>query len=121
MKSKKTSSNKPGWNSYNKANSHSNSIPPKENTLVSHSSRETTTDVSMFVDLPLTNIPSNPVNRGALQALPPIFQSLSSSQPSAVLQFAEVNVSAVRQPVGTNIFVSQGQGMDNSTEPMLET
>lgn len=106
MKSKKTSSNKPGWNSYNKVNSHPNSILPKKNTLVSHSSRKTTTDVSMFVDLPLTNIPSNPVNREASQALPPISQSLSSSQSSAVLQFVEVNVSAVRQPVETNIFVS---------------
>ena len=81
MKSKKTSSNK------------------------LHSLRETATDVSIFVDPPLTKIPLNLVNRGALQALPLTSQFLSSSQLPAVLQSVGVNVSAARQLAETNVFV----------------
>ena len=121
MKSKKISSNKPGWNLYNKTDSHSNPIPLKENTLVSHSLRETATDIFMSIDLFLTDIPLNPVNRKVLQALLPISQSLPFSQHSVVSQLARVNVFVARQLTETNMFVPQGQGIDDSIEPILET
>lgn len=73
--------------------------------MVSHSLRETATDISISIDLLLTNIPLNPVNRRVLQALLSIFQPLSFSQYPVVSQLARVNVSVARQPTKTNMFV----------------
>ena len=66
MKSKKLSSNKTGWNSYNKNIGHSNPIPLKENSSVSQRTREIVSDISISVDLLAMNTFTNSVNSGAL-------------------------------------------------------
>ena len=50
----------------------------------------------------------------------PTSQLFSFSQSPGVMQPTGVDMSAARQPVETNISMSQDQDMDNSTKPMLE-
>ena len=100
MKSKKPNSNKTGWNPYNKNIGHSNPTSSKENPSVSQRTRETTSDVSMSVDSPAMNVPTNPVNSGTLQV------SSLSPQPLTATQPAGVNVSAARLPAGSNVPIS---------------
>jgi len=70
MKSKKTSYHKVP-NPYDKLNK--NPISLRENPSVSQRMRETTSDVSISVDPPAMNIPTNPVNSKILQyLLPPL-------------------------------------------------
>lgn len=80
MKSKKSNSNKTGWNPYDKNIGHSNPIPQKDNPSVSRSTRESVSDSSMAVNSPAMNTSTNPVNSGALRVSPP---SPSSSSPAA--------------------------------------
>ena len=120
MKSKKLNSNKTGWNPYDKNISHSNSISSKENPSVFQRMRETTSDISMFVDPPTTNILTNLVSNGTSYVFPPSLSS-PSPQPLAVMQSARVNVSIARLLAGSNMSISQGQDMAISTEPNVNS
>jgi len=68
MKSKKISHHKVP-NPYDKLNE--NPISLRENFPVSQRMRDTTSDVSISVDPPAMNIPTNPVNSKVLQVSPP--------------------------------------------------
>jgi len=75
MKFKKTNPNKPSQNPYDKTGSFTisslpSSLPPKENSLVSQSRRETIPDNSMSMGPPVINNSSNSVDSGALQVSP---------------------------------------------------
>ena len=107
MKSKKPNSNKTGWNPYNKNIGHSNPTSSKENPSVSQRTRETASNISMSVDSPAMNIPTNPVNSGALRVSSPSLSS-PSPQPPATMQPAGVDVSVARQPAGSNVPTPQG-------------
>jgi len=103
MKSKKSNPTKLSWVPY------PNPIPPKENSSVSQSIRETVSDIFLSVDPPAMNIPTNHVNSGASQVSPP---SLSSPSPQPP---------ATMQPAGFNVPTSQGQGMANSAKSNLNS
>ena len=94
MKSKKLSSNKTSWNSYDKNIGYSSPILPKENSSVSQSIRETVSNTSIAVDSPAMVTSTNSANSRTLQVFS--FSLFSfSSQPFTVMQSEEVNVSAV--------------------------
>jgi len=111
MKSKKLTKQAVSWAPYPNT---LKEISPKENSSVSvsHSTRETTFNVFVFVDF-LTTPTRNPNNSGTSQASSP--SQLFPSQPSTVSQPAD------RQPTKTNMSVPQDQDTLNNTEPMLES
>jgi len=117
MKSKKLTKQAVSWTSYPNTLKETS---PKENSSVSvsHSTRETNSDVSMSVDPP-TTLTRNPSDSRASQVPPP--SQSSSPQPSAVSQPAGVNVPADRQLARTNVSMPQGQGMSNNAKPMLKS
>jgi len=111
MKSKKLTKQAISWALYPNI---LKEISSKENSSVSvsHSTRETTFNVFVFVDS-LTTLTRNPSNSGTLQVSSP--PQLFSSQPSTVSQPVD------RQPTKINMSVPQDQDISNNTEPMLES
>jgi len=117
MKSKKLTKQAISWAPY--PNTLKETSPKKNSSVsVSHSTRETNSDVSMSVDPP-TTLTRNPSNSRALQIPPP--SQPSPPQPYAVSQPVGVNMPADRQLAKTNVSMPQGQELTNNIRPILES